>query len=215
MKKIIGIFIFGLSMLGAAHAGTMQGAVSVESNTEWSSTYSATNLIDQNGLSSSYTSGVTDFDSYVATHSIGASKEWFAAKGTFTDTLVFDLGGLFIVDKIAVWNEEAWGTDSVTISASKDALFSSSTLLGTFLLTDNVSGINYLADILGSFSPVLAQFFKFDVVGSTGNSVALGEVAFSTIENVSQVPVPAAIWFMGSGLLGLAGFSRKAKKLAA
>jgi len=31
----------------------------------------------------------------------------------------------------------------------------------------------------------------------------------------SSVPVPAAIWFMGSGLLGLMGFSRKSKKLAA
>jgi len=31
----------------------------------------------------------------------------------------------------------------------------------------------------------------------------------------SSVPVPAAIWFMGSGLLGLMGFSRKNKKLAA
>jgi len=33
--------------------------------------------------------------------------------------------------------------------------------------------------------------------------------------SVSSVPVPAAVWLMGSGLLGLMGFSRKAKKLAA
>jgi len=31
----------------------------------------------------------------------------------------------------------------------------------------------------------------------------------------SAVPVPAAVWLMGSGLLGLMGFSRKNKKLAA
>jgi len=34
-------------------------------------------------------------------------------------------------------------------------------------------------------------------------------------ENISNVPVPAAVWLMGSGLLGLMGFSRKNKKLAA
>jgi len=34
-------------------------------------------------------------------------------------------------------------------------------------------------------------------------------------ENISPVPVPAAIWLMGSGLLGLMGFSRRNKALPA
>jgi len=32
---------------------------------------------------------------------------------------------------------------------------------------------------------------------------------FADWQNVSNVPVPAAIWFMGSGLLGLSGYSHK------
>jgi hypothetical protein len=33
-----------------------------------------------------------------------------------------------------------------------------------------------------------------------------------TVERVSEIPVPAAIWFMGSGLLALTGFSRRRKQ---
>jgi len=39
--------------------------------------------------------------------------------------------------------------------------------------------------------------------------------AISSGAAVSAVPVPAAVWLMGSGLLGLMGFSRKGKKLPA
>ena len=37
-----------------------------------------------------------------------------------------------------------------------------------------------------------------------------GEVWFDNV-SVSAVPVPAAVWLFGSGLIGLAGFARRKK----
>jgi len=50
------------------------------------------------------------------------------------------------------------------------------------------------------------------------NTIHLGYVPQDggvTYANWSVVPVPAAVWFMGSGLLGLMGFSRKRSQVAA
>lgn len=76
--------------------------------------------------------------------------------------------------------------DSVQVTAvnnSIDVLFTESTLFG--------SGALLLADA------TIAQI--------TNNS----SLTSGFDVQVSTVPVPAAVWFMGSGLLGLLGFSRK------
>jgi len=193
-----------------ANAATIHGATISNSVSKWSSTYRADNIINQRGLHAKYVSGVTDFDSFVAatTHSVGAITEWFAPSGTLSEVIEFDLGGLFTVDKIAIWNEDAWGTDTVNIFASTDSAFTSATSLGTFNLTNNPNRTSYLAQVLAGFNPVIAQFLRFEVSGSS-TSVALGEVAFSATE-VSAVPLPAAAFLFGPALLGFLGFRRKA-----
>ena len=40
-----------------------------------------------------------------------------------------------------------------------------------------------------------------------GDRIGLGEIAFS----VSEIPIPAAVWLFGSGLLGLIGVARRKK----
>ena len=41
--------------------------------------------------------------------------------------------------------------------------------------------------------------------------VSLGEVWNTQILSVSAVPVPAAVWLFGSGLIGLIGFAKRKK----
>lgn len=51
----------------------------------------------------------------------------------------------------------------------------------------------------------------FDLTAFDFNSSTLYPNGLATV-TISSVPVPAAVWFMGSGLLGLVSYSRKAKQ---
>ncbi|MAX52156.1 MAG: hypothetical protein CMH22_09250 [Methylophaga sp.] len=211
----------GLLALGLSHAvsaGTIIGAKSVTSKTQSSVNNNPYTTINQSGLHATYTSGTTDFDSFTATtkHSyLAHQKEWFSKSGNKTDTLIYDLGALYSVDKIAIWNEESIGTKTVSISYATDSLFSDEVSLGTFSLTKNLLNQDYLADVL-SFNFVTAQFFKFDVTGNSVFMTSLGEVAFSNLESgapgVSEVPIPAAAFLFGPAILGMVGLRRKSKQ---
>jgi len=85
----------------------------------------------------------------------------------------------------------------------------------------NILGQNFIFGSRGSgfFGLTSTTLFTEALFGdSAGNGGALTYGYLDNFEynaNPSAVPVPAAVWLMGSGLLGLMGFSRKNKKLAA
>jgi hypothetical protein len=49
-------------------------------------------------------------------------------------------------------------------------------------------------------------------VGILANATGAGTSVILTNINVAPVPIPAAVWLFGTGLLGLLGIRRKIKK---
>lgn len=166
------------------------------------------NTIDQSGLSDGFTSGVTDFDTYIAsnpTHTSSArDNEWLTQPGVTTATVTYDLGSVVTLDRLALWNEENSGINTFNILSSTDGVDFSTILSGVSPI-DNPSGSDYPAEVISFGSSVDAQFIQFDITSCpqtpfTYNGCTIGEVAFS--QGTTQ-PVPfEAETSVGLALLG-------------
>ena len=117
-------------------------------------------------------------------------------------------------------------SDSTTNTSINESFNLSSTFvvdLGTYqgslsvgsLLAASFADLTYSEDPFGggTFSASLSYTggsLKGSYAGGslTGNFLADGSV-FATVAEVQAVPVPAAVWLFGSGLLGLIGLARK------
>jgi len=103
---------------------------------------------------------------------------------------------------------------------------------GAYWETDNSNALTFSAFLSGG----LVESFTFTETNccQTGSFLGFSNILFNEVQvstsgthslimdnlqysasSPSAVPVPAAVWLMGSGLLGLMGFNRKNKKLAA
>ena len=64
------------------------------------------------GLSINFDSGVDDFDDYIGQiprHNLSSAGEWFSEVDVESVTIDYDLGDVFVIDRIAFWNEESAG----------------------------------------------------------------------------------------------------------
>jgi hypothetical protein len=157
-------------------------------------------IVDGSGLSS-YTTG--------AIHEVSSSSNSWATAGFPGGFFAFDLGDVYNVDGMAVWNFSSIGFNAVTIRSSID--------LGSF---SSIPGAptNFA---IGGTGPTLAEIFKFtttaryisitvtSIHGSTLPALGLNEVMF-TGTKPTEAPVPATLALISVGLLGL-GWSRRKK----
>ena len=171
-------------------AGFMLQPVNVTSNVE---NTPPTALIDQAGLSSGYTSRITNFDTYLAlnpTHN-GENFGWLTSLNVTAAQLTFDLGGLNPIESLAIWNSgiAVLGIKDFSILASNDSSFLTSVNLGSFTAISPLGTHTATLPQVFSFAPISASFIRLDIQNSQGIArLFMGEVAFELV----AVPEPSS-----------------------
>jgi hypothetical protein len=205
---------------GSAANATIVSAVAGTINSGGPGFGTLTETFNQAGLSSNYVSGVTDFNTYIAsgpTHTVSfGGFEWFSSQGSSSASVTYDLGSVMSIDALALWNEESSGIGTLDLFGSTDGMSFFSLASG---LSPTDHGLApYLADVF-TFMATNLRFIRFDMsncpqpnVGSFA-ACAIGEVAFrSTDGNV--IPLPAAGWLLLSGVGALSVARARRRKTA-
>jgi hypothetical protein len=184
---------------------------------------SINDTFNQNGLSSGYTSGVTDFDAYIATNpthtQIFSGFEWFSEFGATSATVTYDFGFVLALDALALWNEEFSGIGTLMLSGSLDGL--TFDLLGTFNPVNSPADTPYGAQVFG-FAATDLRFARFEMSGCPQpngggwEGCAIGEVAFRTASGNGAIPEPStwAMMLLGFGAVGFAMRRRSSRAIA-
>jgi hypothetical protein len=193
----IGIVILAVSL----SAEVIVSPVSVtESNLgTYNSTTPLTNMINQSGITTPFTNGVTDFDAYFTPNnkfSRNVDNTKWQSLVSFNLPLVgnldFDLGELRSISKLAIWNVSV--KDVQVVIAEDQAGLDTAAPAGTFILTQNLFSFSMRADLITLPSSVQGRFVRLHI---------LSEYKFSPSDNFAYATIgEVAVWGVGVGRRG-------------
>ena len=197
--------VIGTSAMSAAQANTA-GLTDV-----WSGTYTFSMFSPGGGGVGTPTSSTWSWDFDAGTVTIQNSATfygsvWTAAGITFTDTgssydgnMTFSWSANPSIPVFSSWDVSASGTAPGQVSDTATVWANSATILAT-------------SSAFPGFHPYFDGSLHKESCGSTTGQGLCGE--FVEPPEPPQVPVPAAVWLMGSGLMGLVGVARRRRNKA-
>jgi hypothetical protein len=152
------------------------------------------NLINQSGVTTPFTSGVTPFDTYFsnpsqtfATSGNGGTNNWQSDTAFdlgYQGYLDFDLGAIYQIDQLAIWNRSL---SNVTVKILTD-LSGTEQVAGSFTLVDRQNfTFSYPVEILKFNTSFVGRYVRLEINGvypfqgfDFGNASA-GEVVVSAL----------------------------------
>jgi hypothetical protein len=211
IPAVLALALLAISGPGSVAAQSVIGATSVSSpQGDFGGTFQLSNLINGSGLSAGYTSGVTNFASFIAgTTGSGLSGSGFTGTETNVAQFSFDLGAMTFIDALAVWQSGSVGAvTSFAVYADDDQDFTNG--YGSTLLGSTALGLGTATAQLFSFSSVQTRYVHFAGLSSLDSPDFFGmnEVIFRESAD-SVVPEPATMTLLATGLAGMVAARRR------
>jgi hypothetical protein len=198
----------------AQAAGSVIGSTATTTMGSVTTTFDISNAVNQSGLSATYTSGTTDFDSYVSTTTANSSSNLWFGNGN-TGFVTFDLGASYDVNALALWAVGSANVSAVrgfSLYADTDADTNSlGSLLGNFSAVAAVGGNNTIQSQVFNFATTNTRYIQMNITSNAGGSFSgLNEVAFGG--SATAVPWETdALSVIGTTLLFAGGVWKKRK----
>ncbi len=180
----------------------------------YSNSFPVEDMIDGDGLSVSFTSGVTDFATFMAgSPATQNSVGWFSPDDTAKPySLDFDLGAIYDVSQLVVWLYNASGStttssaNSFEFSLSSQPDFINATDLGSFNIAANTAAAN----LFTLDENATGRYLRMEILGTfAGTDPGIIGIAEFAVGATSAIPEPttAGVW-LGALAFGLVATRR-------
>lgn len=220
MKKsnIVFSILLGVASIiwhsSSVEAGIIQQFSSASTNLGELTVGSLNNAINQSGLINSYTSAVTDFDTYVATDPRHSFTGDWQSNNITTGNVDFALGGSLIIESFLLWNRgggSSLSVNSFELFAANDASFAGATSLGVFNASANVGSPTAIGAEVFGFTPTTASFLRMQINSNHGNTIRTGFQEAAVEVQSMEIPEPTTLALFSIGLAGL-GFAQRRRR---
>ncbi len=188
---ITSLFLFSHSAIASVILQPVSAKVDIDNLRPISQT------IDQSGLSIGYNNLTDNFGYYISSiqyHSYG-DNVWGTTEGIRSAQIIYNLGGTYKVDKIALWNlvnDDESAMKNFTVIVDDNPSFSTPIEVGSYIALNTLGTDPDAASQIFSFDSTSASYIMLSINNTwSPNSYGLAfiRVAFST----TPVPLPPTL----------------------